>query len=292
MKKMISILLVFAMVLPLCGCGKSKAVTNVEELISAIGEVSLESGEAIASAQRAYDALTGKEKAEVENYNQLIEANKKAEYLYGKEAYDNIRIAWEIAEQAADDVYVAWEGFVNQKDKVARYGVAYFTAYGTCPLEEATLVEGFAKAYYQGVTTTNLRTSDEDLDDNWKALSEADKDVYRNHVIDKTAFEHYKNIPYVIHGMWRAYDLDDSPLKTAQAALEQAKAAMKVLLEEYADYVHYPNLKGFYTTASSLLDECSINGTHGSFDQYKVILKDYRKEASDYMSALDFIFIG
>lgn len=73
MKKLLALLLVLTLMLTLTGC-KNKAVKNAEELISAIGEVTLDSGEAITAARTAYDALTEKEVAKVENYALLTEA--------------------------------------------------------------------------------------------------------------------------------------------------------------------------------------------------------------------------
>ena len=63
MKRGISLILALIICLSLCACGKSEAVVKVEELISAIGEVSLESKGAIESAQEAFDALPEVEKS-------------------------------------------------------------------------------------------------------------------------------------------------------------------------------------------------------------------------------------
>lgn len=55
----------------LYGCGKSEAVKNVEALIDGIGEVTVESEESIKEVEEAYNALTDKEKEQVENADQL-----------------------------------------------------------------------------------------------------------------------------------------------------------------------------------------------------------------------------
>lgn len=73
-KKTISLALVLAMLLSLCACGKSEAVSNVEALIEAIGEVSADSENAVIAAEEAYNALTDKEKEKVENYAALTDA--------------------------------------------------------------------------------------------------------------------------------------------------------------------------------------------------------------------------
>lgn len=53
------------------------AIDGVEKAIDAIGEVTLTSGDAIAAARAAYDALTDSQKAEVSNYNTLLAAEAR-----------------------------------------------------------------------------------------------------------------------------------------------------------------------------------------------------------------------
>ena len=73
-----------------------------------------------------------------------------------------------------------------------------------------------------------------------------------------------------------------------QTAINTAKEQMKKLSDKYSDYEHYPNLKGYYTTTSSFFDFCQ-NPT-GSFEQMKNTINDYKNEARDYISDLDYIF--
>ena len=77
-------------------------------------------------------------------------------------------------------------------------------------------------------------------------------------------------------------------VEEAQTALDTAKAQMKELSAEYSDYEHYPNLKGYFTTTSSFFDFCQ-NPT-GSFEQVKDTVNEYKNEARDYISDLDYIF--
>lgn len=53
------------------------AIDGVEKAIDAIGEVTLTSGDAIAAARAAYDALTDSQKAEVSNYDTLLAAEAR-----------------------------------------------------------------------------------------------------------------------------------------------------------------------------------------------------------------------
>lgn len=53
------------------------AIDGAEKAIDAIGEMTLTSGDAIAAARAAYDALTDSQKAEVSNYNTLLAAEAR-----------------------------------------------------------------------------------------------------------------------------------------------------------------------------------------------------------------------
>ena len=64
------------MLLSLCGC-KSKAAKETDELILKIGEVTASSTDEVERAQGAYDALSDKEKTQVENYALLEQAQKE-----------------------------------------------------------------------------------------------------------------------------------------------------------------------------------------------------------------------
>ena len=84
MKKVISLFLVIVMCLSLVACGKSEAVKAAEEAIAAIGEVTVDSGEAIANAEKYYNILTDAEKAEVENRMALVDAKEAFEKVRGE----------------------------------------------------------------------------------------------------------------------------------------------------------------------------------------------------------------
>lgn len=75
MKKWIAAVLAAVMLLSLCGC-KSKAAKETDELILKIGEVTASSTDEVERAQSAYDALSDKEKTQVENYALLEQAQR------------------------------------------------------------------------------------------------------------------------------------------------------------------------------------------------------------------------
>ena len=297
MKKVISLVLALAMGVLLCACGKSEAVVNTEGLISAIGEVSLESKDAIDKAQKAFDALSADEKAEVENYfvlvesmdtykqleeaekQRLLEEAEKAKFSISKEAYNSIKTAWTVAERIGDDLYNVWHGCVWEKDDLSSKGLQFFVDKTSLSMEE--VLEGCAARNYINEQYAKTKIT-------WNEIDEEMKQFYRDATVK--AFEkasrtgQYAAMDDSLWSIVNAYKLNGMIYET-QELLETAKQAMKELPE---DYEYYQELKGFYTTASALIDFCA--SPSGSLNQYSTLLNDYRKEARDYMNELDFVF--
>ena len=73
--RLIALVLIVAMAFTLTGC-KSAAAKKTEELISAIGEVTADSKDAVEAAEAAFGALKEKEQAQVENAAALTEARE------------------------------------------------------------------------------------------------------------------------------------------------------------------------------------------------------------------------
>ena len=116
----------------LVGCSGS-AVNEVSSAINAIGEVSLQSGEAIESAQAKYDALTDEEKTKVENYDKLQSAEKE----FTQQLYSATKKEIETADKLAGNYYAQYydakgfdaaresaEAVLNSSDE-ERYSEAY-----------------------------------------------------------------------------------------------------------------------------------------------------------------------
>lgn len=80
-KKIVIILMLLSLMFTLCACGKSKKVTELEELIASIGEVSLEKQSSIEEAQKNYQELSDSDKAKVENYGVLEAASAELNKL-------------------------------------------------------------------------------------------------------------------------------------------------------------------------------------------------------------------
>ena len=76
MKRAVWILIIAGMCLSLCACSKSEAATKVDNMISEIGEVTLESGAKITAAEEAADELKESEYKQLEQISALKEARK------------------------------------------------------------------------------------------------------------------------------------------------------------------------------------------------------------------------
>ncbi len=198
---------------------------------------------------------------------------KKA-FEASKSAYDTISIAYDITENFGSDVYEAWRLGIYEDDEILDEGCAFLAT--ELSLSEDEIRDGVA---YMMMTTL--------FEEDWDTASEEDKEEHRQSadmyftVMEDDLFSFCVSITscaYIANGK----------VAEAQAALDSAKAQMKELSDKYSDYEHYPNLKGYYTTTSSFFDFCQ-NPT-GSFEQVKTTLNDYKNEARDYISDLDYIF--
>ena len=82
MRKAFSVIVLFFGLLILFACGKSEMVKAAEKAIADIGSVTLESEDAIKTAESIFESLTDQEKEQVNNHNVLVEAqNKYAEMV-------------------------------------------------------------------------------------------------------------------------------------------------------------------------------------------------------------------
>lgn len=195
--------------------------------------------------------------------------NKKA-FEVSKAAYDNIDIAYKITEQFGSDIYEAWRLGIYDDDEILDDGAAHL----------ATELSLSADEIRTGAVYTIYK-------DEWDTMSDEEKDE----LIDKADlfFSYFEDdlFSFCVMCVSGAYAANGK-VEEAQIALDAAKAQMKELSQEYSDYEHYPNLKGYYTTTSSFFDFC--NNPTGSFEQVKDTVNDYKNDARDYISDLDYIF--
>ena len=93
MKKVIALLLAMLMTLSLAGCGQSAESKAADALISAIGDVSLDSKTAIEAAEEAVAALTDEDRKTLKNGQLLTDAREKLEGLIAEDEAENIMSA-------------------------------------------------------------------------------------------------------------------------------------------------------------------------------------------------------
>lgn len=296
MKKIITFVLTLVMCLPLCGLAYGENVKSVEEKISAIGEVTLDSKEAIESAQQAFDALTEDEKAEVTNYfklvksqtalkeleeleeQRLIEEQEKAKFDMGKETYESIKASWQVVDLMGDDLYNIWNGSIWKKEEMSKKGIQFFV--DNTSLDEKDIIEGLASRNYVNERYAKTGVT-------WIEVSEDVKQFYRDSTVE--LFEKASK-------QRQCLGMADSLLAIVNAYMLNGKAdnvrqsleTVKRNMKELTDDRNYDSLKGFYLVTSNLLDFCM--SPSGSFNQYCILLNDYRKDARNYMNELDIFF--
>jgi len=195
--------------------------------------------------------------------------DKKA-FEASKAAYDNIDIAYEITEQFGSDIYEAWRLGIYDDDEVLADGAAHLATELSLSADE--IRAGAVYVLYQ---------------DEWDTMSEEEKEELIGTADLLFSYMEDDLFSFSVMAVSNAYVVNGK-VDEAQTALDAAKAQMKELSSEYSDYEHYPNLKGYFTTTSSFFDFCQ-NPT-GSFEQIKETVNNYKNEARDYISDLDYIF--
>ena len=198
--------------------------------------------------------------------------NKKA-FEASKVAYENVNAAYISVEQFADDIYGAWMAGIYDEDELTENGVKHLAS--ELSISEADIRAGAVYAYAEliGKEVSELNETEK------KNCSEQAELLFV--LLEDNLFTLCVEI---VRGAYTANGKADE----IQAALEGAKLQMKELSEKYSDYEYYPSLKGYYTTTKSFFEFCQ-NPT-GSFEQIKDTLNDYKNEARDYSSDLDYIF--
>lgn len=118
MKRIFTIILLISLLLT--GC-KSAASKNAETAINKIGEVNLDSKELIDDAQANYDALTDKQKDEVDNYKVLLDAKNEYSKLQDE------KIAKETATKISDMIDTLIEQPCRKQEDVDKLNILYDT---------------------------------------------------------------------------------------------------------------------------------------------------------------------
>lgn len=294
MKKTISLLLALVLCLSLCACGKSDAVIAVEEAISNIGEVSIESSEAISHAQKLYDILTEDEKEKVENrllladaveeYEKAVEEERERirieNYSALKGIYSELKEAYEIVDRHGSDLYTAWQLGIHNKDKFQGSNLNGSMNYldSNLFLEYDDLLDGAAYALI-----VNIYGSD------WNEKTEEVKQKNRDAVATGTLFfMASKNIPAAcVCTVSGAYLLNGS-VECINKALDNY-SLVKADLSASDDFTtEIEHLDQLHIAIKSYLDYCQ-NPT-GSFNSASDTINGYRNTVRDCISSLDSYF--
>lgn len=166
MRKLLALFLTTTMLLSLVACGKSKEAQKVDELILAIGEVTLDVESQIVAAKEYYDTLTPTQKAEVENVAILESAVQglnelKINTLLENGDYEDALALLRTMEQTED---------VREQVRKASFGVlAEFTFQNGSKGSEYGTPEG--DSYYVKVTGSDIVLSTVPTADGFESIS-------------------------------------------------------------------------------------------------------------------------
>ena len=192
-------------------------------------------------------------------------ANKETAFDVAKEAYDKVDVAYEITDKFGSDIYEAWRLGIYDDDEILSDGVGHLAS--KLSLSESEIIAGVA-----------LIMADEGEEPETMTKSDA------NFVFKCMKDDLFSFCVIVVSNAYEA----NGKVDEAQAALDSAKDLMKTMSEKYSDYEHYPKLKEYYTTTKSFFAFCQA--PDGSFEQVKTTINDYRNDARDCVSDLDYIF--
>ena len=160
------------------------AADGVEKLIDAIGTVTLDSEEAIKAARGAYDALTEEQKAQVGNYQILLDAEAKLADLKAADAaeklIDAIGTVTLDSEEAIKAARGAYDALTEeQKAQVGNYQTLLDAEAKLADLQAADAVEKLIDAI--GTVTLDSEEAIKAARDAYDALTDAQKELVGNY---------------------------------------------------------------------------------------------------------------
>ena len=182
----------------------------------------------------------------------------KSVFNTASEAYAEINAAYEIVDEYGSDIYNAWMSGIYDDDEMDIEFLADET----------------------GIPEADLRAG-------YEAFFGESPDEYFNYFdfcLDNDDFPMFSLCTLLVS---EAYKVNGKS-EEVKAHLDNAKAIMKDMSENYSDYEHYSNLKGFYTKTNAYFDYCE--SPDGSFEQCKTTVNEYRNQIRDFKNDLDYIF--
>ena len=275
MKKVVAWIVAFIICLSM-GCGgktpkKSEAVQSAEDAINAIGEITIDSNDAITKAEKLYGILTDTEKAQVSNRLELVEAREAFEKMQGEIVFENAKRVYEKLNHVADLC-------IDGMDDI--YGAWYFGIYKASKSTTSSFYNDLAKE------TPHFSSSE---------LSNAGYQYAKTNSYGSTEKAWSEYIPLTGQRYW------DSSVTVVMVALEErgdyttvknelneAQSILQELTKSYSDYTYYPKLKDYYAAVSAYAD--FFQSPTGSFEQLKDTINNYENSIRTYRSDTGFLF--
>lgn len=251
MKRMIALLLAFAVSVSLVGCGK-----------------------VMCSAEGCKNAVS-KDAEGVTSY---------CDKHLAKMVYDSLKVAYSVSERMGNDIIAAWEVGIYQKkdfqshdnDKVSKLATKL-------SLSKHDVLVGTAAAYklmFKGVLWEDMTEEEKET-----AISTEDGVSDGDMALTMMAFGNL--FEFCVNSVIAGYTHNGS-VERAESMLTMAKDYIKILGDVYPDYIHYADLLDYYTAVSSYFDFCQ-NPT-GNLEQASNSNIEYQNDAKDYVNKLELVF--
>ena len=254
-----------------------KAAKAVDDLIDAIGEVTLESEEAIAAARAAYEALTEAQKAEVKSYDKLTAAEARlADLKAAKPVDDMIDAIGEVtldSESAIQAARAAYDALTEeQKAEVKNYDVLTAAEARLADLKAAKAVDDMIDAI--GEVTLESEGAIDAARAAYEALTEAQQAEVKSY--DKlTAAEARLAVLKPAKPVEKLIDAIGEVTLGSESAIAAARTAYDNLTEaQQAEVKNYDKLTAAEAAYARLLAEQSKR------------LQEIYKTTGDFMATL------
>ena len=220
------------------------AAKAAEDLIDAIGEVTLESGDAIKAAREAYDALTDTQKELVKNYEKLTAAEEAYTALVdaaaAKAAEDLIDAIGEVTLESGDAIKAAREAYDaltdTQKELVKNYEKLTAAEEAYTALVDAAAAKA-AEDLIDAIGEVTLESGDaiKAAREAYDALTDTQKELVKNYEKLLAAEELYEELTASAAAIAqkaaeearKAQEEAEAAQKAAEEAVEAAKAAQE-----------------------------------------------------------------
>lgn len=276
------------------------AAKAVDDLIDAIGEVTLESGDAIKAARAAYDALTDTQKELVKNYEKLLAAEELYEELTAsaaaiaqkaaeeaKQAQEEAEAAQKAAEEAAEAAKAAQEAAEAAAAKAGENNAAAEEARKAAETAQAAAEAAQAKAEEAQKKAEEAKTGAEAArkaaeENNTAAAAEAAKAVSE---ALKAAEEAGRSAQSATQAAQSAAQAAESMRKAqeAQAAAEAAQAAAEAAQAKAEE----AQKKAEEAAASSAEDKAAAEKAAEEAKAAKQAAEDAKTAAEDARAAAE-----